>query len=42
MYTPQLIFLYQRYHFSKDMGDVARANYWMARINEYKKEHNIQ
>jgi hypothetical protein len=38
----ELIFLYQRYQFNKDMGDVARANYWMARINEYKKLHNIQ
>lgn len=33
--TP-LLFLYQRYYFWRDMGDIHRANYWLSRIEEYK------
>ena len=37
----QLLFLYQRYYFNRDMEDVQRANYWLSRIKEYKSENNI-
>lgn len=33
----QLLFLIQRYIFNRDMGDFSRANYWLSRIEEYKK-----
>jgi hypothetical protein len=36
----QLLFLYQRYYFNKDMGDVQRANYWLGRIKEYELDNN--
>jgi hypothetical protein len=32
--------LYLRYFFNRDMGDLARANYWMQRIDEHKKTTN--
>jgi hypothetical protein len=37
----QLLFLYQRYFFNKDMGDVQRANYWLGRIKEYELENKL-
>ena len=37
----QLLFLYQRYYFNKDMGDVQRANYWLGRIKEYELENKL-
>lgn len=36
-----LLFLYQRYFFNRDIGDVNRANYWLSRINEYKSKNNM-
>jgi hypothetical protein len=32
-----LLFLYQRYYFWRDMGDVSRANYWLSRIKEHEE-----
>ncbi len=31
------LFLYQRYFFWKDMGDVNRMNYWLSRIKELEE-----
>jgi hypothetical protein len=32
-----ILFLYQRYFFWKDMEDFNRANYWLSRIKEYEQ-----
>lgn len=29
--------LWERYLFNRDMGDIQRANYWMARIQEHEQ-----
>jgi hypothetical protein len=34
-----IIFLYQRYFFWKDMEDFNRANYWLSRIKEYEETY---
>lgn len=34
----KLLFLYQRYFFNKDIGDILRANYWLSRIKEYENK----
>lgn len=34
---PTLVFLYQRYFFNRDIGDNARAKYWLSRIDEHHK-----
>jgi hypothetical protein len=33
--------LYLRYYFNRDIGDISRANYWLSRIEEYKKVKNV-
>jgi len=37
----KLLFLYQRYYFNKDMGDIQKANYWLNRIKEFELEKSI-
>jgi hypothetical protein len=34
----KLLYLYQRYFFSRDIGDFIRAEYWLSRIKEYQKQ----
>lgn len=40
--TQQELFLWQRYYFNRDMGDVNRANYWAKRIEEFNKEKELK
>ena len=34
----QELFLWQRYFFCKDIGDLARAQYWRKRIEEFNNK----
>jgi len=35
----QLLFLWQRYFFNRDIGDLSSANYWLKRIEEFNKQN---
>jgi hypothetical protein len=40
--TEQELFLWQRFYFNRDVGDLSRMTYWEKRIEELNKEKGLK